>query len=180
MVEREQQSDRSSRSGAGGSAESPALDRVWAALEQVKDPEIPVVSVVELGLVRQVGYQDGRLIVTMTPSFAGCPALDVMQRQVASALAQIGFEQPEVRLVYQPPWSSDWITSAGRAKLKDFGLAPPPVHGGDLATALDLAAVCPYCESDQTALTNSFGSTLCRAIYVCGNCGQPFEQFKPL
>lgn len=160
--------------------ESHALAEVWAALEAVKDPEIPVVSVVELGLVRQVGYDGDRLIVTMTPSFIGCPALDVMQREVLSALEQMGYERPEIRVIYQPPWTSDWITSEGRRKLQEFGLAPPPRHGGDLPAVFDAAAICPYCESDRTELKNSFGPTLCRAIYVCRNCQQPFEQFKPL
>lgn len=156
------------------------LEALWVALETVKDPEIPVVSVVELGLIRQVAAEDGRVIVTMTPSFIGCPAVDVMQQAIASALEGIGFERPEVRMTFSPPWSSDWITSEGRRKLKQFGLAPPPLHAGALETALEQAAICPYCESDHTELKNSFGSTLCRAIYVCQNCHQPFEQFKPL
>lgn len=157
-----------------------ALADVWEALEAVKDPEIPVVSVVELGLIRQVGHDGDRLIVTMTPSFIGCPALDVMQREVVAALEQMGHATVELKVVYRPPWSSDWITSEGRRKLQQFGLAPPPVHGGDLPAAIEAAAVCPYCESDRTELKNSFGSTLCRAIYVCRSCQQPFEQFKPL
>lgn len=156
------------------------LTAVWAALESVKDPEIPVVSVVELGLIRQIGFDGERLVVTMTPSFIGCPALDVMQREVLQAVQRLGFEQSEVRVVHQPPWSSDWITSAGRDKLRGFGLSPAPLHGGDMAAALELAAICPYCESNDTELKNSFGPTLCRAIYFCNACQQPFEQFKPL
>lgn len=156
------------------------LAAIWEALEGVKDPEIPVVSVVELGLIRQIGFDGERLVVTMTPSFIGCPALDVMQREVEQAVGALGFERSEVRVVYQPPWSSDWITSAGRQKLQQFGLAPAPLHGGDLTAALEAAAVCPYCESSQTELKNSFGPTLCRAIYYCNACLQPFEQFKPL
>ncbi len=156
------------------------LEAVWVALDAVKDPEIPVVSVVELGLIRQVAAEQGRVIVTMTPSFIGCPAVEVMQRAIAAALEGVGFERPEVRMTHRPPWSSDWITSEGRRKLKQFGLAPPPLHAGALETALEQAAICPYCESDQTELKNSFGSTLCRSIYVCQNCRQPFEQFKPL
>lgn len=161
-------------------AERPPIEAVWEALEAVKDPEIPAVSVVELGLIRQIGYHGDRLVVTMTPSFIGCPALDVMQDMVEQALLGLGAAQPRVKLIYQPPWTSDWITSEGRRKLRDFGLAPPPPHGGDVAAALDAAAICPYCDSDHTELKNSFGSTLCRAIYVCNNCQQPFEQFKPL
>lgn len=154
--------------------------KVWEALEGVKDPEIPVVSVVELGLIRQVGHDGQRLIVTMTPSFVGCPALDVMQQEVERALEAIGYASPQVRMVYRPPWTSDWITSEGRRKLQQFGLAPAALHGGDLSAALQAPAICPYCESDQTELKNSFGPTLCRAIYFCNACRQPFEQFKPL
>ncbi len=160
--------------------ESTALSAVWEALQQVKDPEIPVVSVVELGLIRQIGLDAERLVVTMTPSFIGCPALDVMQREIEMAVQAVGYPQFEVRVVYQPPWSSDWITSDGREKLRQFGLSPPPHHGGDLPAALEAAALCPYCESDDTELKNSFGPTLCRAIYYCNACHQPFEQFKPL
>lgn len=156
------------------------LDHVWRALEQVKDPEIPVISIVELGLIRQVGYAGRRLVVTMTPSFIGCPALDVMRQEVRRRLQAIGADQVEVKTVLSPPWTSDWITTAGREKLRAFGLAPPPLRGGDLEASLQAAARCPYCEATDTELKNSFGSTLCRAIYFCNSCSQPFEQFKPL
>ena len=158
----------------------PNLDRVWQALEEVKDPEIPVISIVELGLIRQVGYSAGRLVVTLSPSFVGCPALDVMRRDVALRLQELGEEQVEIKTVFSPPWTSDWITPAGREKLRGFGLALPPYHGGDLTTVLQQAAWCPYCESQDTELKNSFGSTPCRSIYFCNSCTQPFEQFKPL
>lgn len=157
-----------------------SLDIVWKALETVKDPEIPVLSVVELGLIRQVGLEDGRVVVTMTPSFIGCPALDVMQREVERSVRELGFEQVEVKTLLSPPWTSDWITSDGREKLRKFGLAPPPQHHGDLQRVIDLAATCPYCDSQDTELRNSFGPTLCRSIYICNSCQQPFEQFKPL
>ena len=158
----------------------PNLDRVWQALEEVKDPELPVISIVELGLIRQVGYTAGRLVVTLSPSFVGCPALDVMRRDVRLRLQQLGEESVEIKTVFSPPWTSDWITPAGREKLRGFGLAPPPQHAGDLAAALQQAARCPYCESQATDLKNSFGSTPCRSIYFCNSCVQPFEQFKPL
>lgn len=153
---------------------------VWEALENVKDPEIPVVSVVELGLIRQVGHDGDRLIVTMTPSFIGCPALQVMQDQVQQTVEALGYERAEVRTVLEPAWTSDWITREGRRKLRDFGLAPAAIHGGNVVAALEAPATCPYCESERTELKNSFGPTLCRAIYFCTACKQPFEQFKPL
>jgi ring-1,2-phenylacetyl-CoA epoxidase subunit PaaD len=157
-----------------------SLDQVWEALDEVKDPEIPNVSVIELGLIRQVGYEGQTLIVAMAPTFIGCPALDVMRGAIKEQLLKIGIDRVEVRIVVQPPWTSDWITTEGRKKLKLVGLAPPPQHGGDLEHFIDASTSCPYCESTNTDLKNSFGSTLCRSIYFCNNCTQPFEQFKPI
>ncbi len=155
-------------------------EQVWKILDEIKDPEIPVVSMVELGLIRQVAVDKGEVRVTMSPTFAGCPALRVMQAQIEERLQAEGAEQVRVDCTTTPPWSSDWITPAGREKLKSFGLAPPPQHGGDFERVLKLAAACPYCGSTDTVEKNSFGPTLCRAIYYCNNCQQPFEQFKPI
>jgi len=156
-------------------------EEIWQALDEVHDPEIPVVSLVEMGIVRDVAVDTtGRVKVTMTPTFAGCPALHVMREDIVAKLEGMGVTAVSVETVLSPPWSSDWITLAGRAKLKEFGLAPPPQHGGNLNVVLLDVAPCPYCDSTNTSLKNSFGSTLCRAIYYCHNCQQPFEQFKPL
>lgn len=166
-------------------------ERIWQILDEVKDPEIPVVSVVEMGLIRSIGWAGGRLVITMSPTFAGCPALQVMQSEICERLRQAGQEAVEVRLTYSPPWRSDWITPAARQKLKAFGLSPPP-RRSDLIESASIASAtlehalpqwlarCPYCDSDDTTLTNDFGPTLCRAIYICNHCHQPFEQFKPL
>ena len=155
---------------------------IWQALEEVKDPEIPVISVVEMGIVRDVTLQEGRAVVTMTPTFSGCPALDVMRRDIAQRLRELGFaaEEIEVRTVLAPPWSSDWISDAGRARLKEFGLAPPPKHGGSVNVMFYDPVACPYCDGNNTAVRNTFGPTLCRAIYYCRDCQEPFEQFKPI
>jgi ring-1,2-phenylacetyl-CoA epoxidase subunit PaaD len=153
---------------------------VWQILEQVKDPEIPVVSVVEMGLIRGVATSGDTLIVSMTPTFAGCPALETMRVEIADRLKEFGFPEVEVRLVYSPPWTSDWITDSARQKLKTFGLSPPPRHAGRLELALAEQVQCPYCDSSDTDLKNDFGPTLCRAIYYCNHCRQPFERFKPL
>jgi ring-1,2-phenylacetyl-CoA epoxidase subunit PaaD len=139
-----------------------------------------VVSVVEMGLIRQLGMDGETFIVVMTPTFSGCPALQVIQAEIAERLLQAGIEQVSVRISLSPAWSSDWITSSGREKLKSFGLAPPPHHQGNLELAWEAPVVCPYCASSWTTMTNSFGSTLCRAMYVCLDCRQPFEQFKPV
>jgi len=155
-------------------------ERIWEILDEVKDPEIPVVSVVEMGLIRSVGVSGEKVIVTMTPTFAGCPALRVMQEEIEERVREAGVEDVEVKMIYAPPWSSNRILPEGRRKLKEFGLSPPPRHDGDLQIALLEEVSCPYCDSKKTTLKNSFGPTLCRAIYYCENCQQPFEQFKPL
>lgn len=153
---------------------------LWQLLEKVKDPEIPVISIVEMGIVREVAVNDEGVTVTITPTFSGCPALEVMRRDVLACLQGAGFEQARVAVTLFPPWSSDWISDSGRDKLKAFGLAPPPKQAGNLVLTFFDPVACPYCDSPNTTLQNSFGSTLCRAIYTCNNCRQPFEQFKPL
>ena len=156
------------------------LDEIWQALDEVMDPEIPVVSMVEMGIVRAVEIVDSTVVVSITPTFAGCPALDAMRSAIYERLRALGVERVEVKMVLTPPWSSDWITDSARAKLKQFGLAPPPVHGGNVTLFFPQEVACPYCGSNNTRMTNSFGPTLCRAIYVCRSCQQPFEQFKAL
>jgi ring-1,2-phenylacetyl-CoA epoxidase subunit PaaD len=153
---------------------------VWQALEEVKDPEIPVVSVVELGVVRDVIVEGDDVVVKMTPTFSGCPALHVIERDIEAKVRSLDVGDVTVKTVLYPPWTTDWITDEGRQKLKGFGLAPPMKHGGRLEiTFYDLAA-CPYCDSADTTIKNTFGPTLCRAIYYCNECQQPFEQFKAL
>lgn len=158
-----------------------SLERtVWQLLDQVKDPEIPVVSVVEMGIVRAVKVFEDRIQVTMTPTFSGCPALQAMQTDIKNSLSAAGYAKVEIRITHNPPWTSDWITPEARQKLKDFGLAPPPVHAGNFEILLLDTVACPYCDSVNTSVKNTFGSTLCRAIYYCNDCQQAFEQFKPL
>lgn len=154
---------------------------VWRVLERVMDPEIPVVSVVEMGIIREVEITPAGVFVTMTPTFSGCPALDVMRRDIEAAARDLGVDQVTVRTVLNPAWSTEWISETGRAKLREFGLAPPPRHGGDVAavTFFDLAE-CPRCGSTNTSLRNAFGPTLCRMIWYCNDCRDAFEQFKPL
>lgn len=157
-------------------------DMIWQVLDTVKDPEIPVVSVVEMGLIRAVELDGDWVTVTMTPTFSGCPALDVMQREIKTAVSTLNIPLPHitVNVILAPPWTTDWITAAARAKLKAFGLSPPPTHGGKLDIIFHDIAPCPRCDGHNTSLKNSFGPTLCRAIYYCHDCQEPFEQFKPL
>jgi ring-1,2-phenylacetyl-CoA epoxidase subunit PaaD len=156
------------------------LTAVWQALNNIADPEIPVVSLVEMGIVREAKLDDNGIEVIITPTFSGCPALDVMQKEVEAAMKALGFTAVTVTTVLSPPWSSDWITDEARAKLKAFGLAPPMRHGGNIEVTFFEPICCPRCDSANTAVRNSFGSTLCRAIYYCNECQEPFEQFKPL
>jgi ring-1,2-phenylacetyl-CoA epoxidase subunit PaaD len=157
------------------------LDEIWTALDDVKDPEIPVVSVVEMGLVRKVTVSEGGSVsVTITPTFSGCPALDAMKTDIIDRLQQMGIDKVSVVTANSPAWSTDWIAETARAKLKAFGITPAPQHGGSFEVMLLDAVACPYCGSEKTTLRNSFGPTLCRMIFYCNNCQQPFEQFKPL
>ncbi|KAA3647916.1 MAG: phenylacetate-CoA oxygenase subunit PaaJ [Chloroflexi bacterium] len=153
---------------------------IWTALEDVMDPEIPVVSLVELGVVRDVQVDGYKVTVHMTPTFSGCPALEVMGGDVVERIRQLGTEDVTVEWIYDPPWSSNWIKPAARDRMKTIGLAPPAIHNGDFQIVLLEPVECPHCTSMNTSLKNSFGTTPCRMIYVCVDCREPFEQFKPL
>jgi ring-1,2-phenylacetyl-CoA epoxidase subunit PaaD len=150
---------------------------VWAALAEVPDPEIPTVSVVDLGVIRGVQVEGERLTVEMLPTFVGCPAIEVMRAQIGERLAPLA-DEVVVKLSFAEPWTSDRITPDGREKLRRSGFAPPAGIGlVDELTVMPVAT-CPYCGSRNTTLENPFGPTLCRAIYHCADCRQPFEQFK--
>jgi ring-1,2-phenylacetyl-CoA epoxidase subunit PaaD len=154
---------------------------IWNALNDVKDPEIPVVSLVEMGIVRDVMWDGETAVVTITPTFAGCPALQTMRQNITTRLHQLGIQQVHINTVVDPPWSSDWLNDEAREKLRQFGLAPPPRHNGNFIALASLEAIaCPRCGNSHTTLKNAFGSTLCRAIWYCHNCQDAFEQFKPL
>lgn len=155
-------------------------EAIWQALAKIMDPEIPVVSLVEMGIIRDVEADGGAARVTITPTFAGCPALAVMQREIRDALHNLGYTQTEVPVRLAPPWSTDWIQPEARRKLQQFGIAPPPMHHGNVALVLLEPVECPYCGSPDTSLQNSFGSTPCRMIFTCRACRQPFERIKPL
>jgi ring-1,2-phenylacetyl-CoA epoxidase subunit PaaD len=153
--------------------------QIWAALEEIPDPEIPVVSLVDLGVVRDVAVDGERVHVGFTPTFLGCPAVEVMRAQMAERIRELGAE-PHIEVLSEG-WSSDRITDDGRRKLRDAGFAPP--SGTAPATLLQIqtgAHPCPYCGSTDTRLDNLFGPTPCRSIRYCNACRQPFEQFKTL
>lgn len=153
---------------------------VWKALETVADPEIPVLNLVEMGIVRAVAATDAGVTVTLVPTFSGCPALEVMKRDVREELEARGYRDVRVEVVLSPPWSTDMLSDEARRKLREFGLAPPARHGGLIDLDAQAPTPCPHCGSVDTRLTSAFGSTLCREIYVCDGCREPFEGFKPL
>jgi ring-1,2-phenylacetyl-CoA epoxidase subunit PaaD len=155
-------------------------ERVWDALAALPDPEIPVVSLVDLGVVRAVAVAGDDVTIEFTPTFLGCPALEVMREQMADAVRSLG-GRPDVRVVLDDSWSTDRITPAGREKLRKAGFAPPAPRAAGAPALVQLqsdAFRCPYCGSSRTHLENLFGPTPCRSIRYCDACRQPFEQFK--
>jgi ring-1,2-phenylacetyl-CoA epoxidase subunit PaaD len=159
-----------------------AAEQVWEALAQIPDPEIPVISLVELGVIRGVEVEDGRVRVDFTPTFLGCPALEVMQAEMAERIRALGAE-PDVRVLSDDSWSTDRITPEGREKLREAGFAPPAPREAGAPTLVQLqsqAFRCPYCGSNDTKLENIFGPTPCRSLRYCNACRQPFEQFKTI
>jgi ring-1,2-phenylacetyl-CoA epoxidase subunit PaaD len=156
---------------------------VWEALANVPDPEIPAVSVVDMGMVHEVRVEDDSVHVTMMPTFTGCPAIDIIKSDVHSAVAAVdGVREAHVDTTFEPPWTTERITPDGREKLRSFGLAPPESTGPVLIADIGLpkSAKCPFCGSTDTENDNAFGPTPCRALYYCRNCRNPFEQFKPV
>jgi ring-1,2-phenylacetyl-CoA epoxidase subunit PaaD len=155
---------------------------VWEALDRIADPEIPVISLVELGVVRGVEVEDGRVRVEFTPTFLGCPALEVMRNQMAEKVRELGAE-PEIQVIVDDSWSTDRITPEGREKLREAGLAPPAPRQAGPPQLVQLQRGpfrCPYCGSTETELENIFGPTPCRSLRYCKSCRQPFEQFKTI
>jgi ring-1,2-phenylacetyl-CoA epoxidase subunit PaaD len=157
-------------------------DAVWEALDGIPDPEIPVISLVDLGVIRAVDVEDERVHIEFTPTFLGCPALDAMQRSMREAVEALG-GQAEIEVVLDDSWSTDRISPAARERLREAGFAPPAPRGEGAVTLIDLrtgAHACPWCGSPRTRLENIFGPTPCRSIRYCDDCRQPYEQFKTI
>lgn len=158
-------------------------EEAFSLLDHVMDPEVPVLSVVELGIVRAVEVDDDRVTVTLTPTYSGCPAMRAIEHDIEQALLAHGAAQVDVRISYSPAWTTDWIPAEAREKLRAYGIAPPAPsdHDAPVAIGRRRAAVrCPYCGSTSTELRSEFGSTACKAIHVCRSCQQPFEEFKAI
>ncbi len=150
--------------------------RVLDILSQVMDPEIPALNVIEMGIIREVEVGPVGLTVTITPTYSGCPAMDMISREIDQALRNAGFNQVKVRTTYADPWTSDWLTSEARRKLVESGIAPPPPVG----SPENMPVACPYCGETETELRSIFGCTACKSMHFCNACRQPFESFKAI
>jgi phenylacetate-CoA oxygenase, PaaJ subunit len=162
----------------------PSRESLFEILDAVKDPEVPVLSVVELGVVRDAVATDDGVVVTITPTYSGCPAMREIETGIRATLETEGLGPVEIRTTYTPAWTTDWLSAEAREKLEAYGIAPPgPAAESDVLIPLRrrLATVrCPYCKSTNTEQKSAFGSTACKSIWVCHDCRQPFEEFKPI
>jgi ring-1,2-phenylacetyl-CoA epoxidase subunit PaaD len=167
---------------------NPDMAKIWDWLGQVPDPEIPVVSVTELGIVRELAWEDDTLVVTITPTYSGCPATSIIGLDIEAALRRRGLEKVRLDRSLSPPWTTDWLSPAARDKLRAYGVAPPvegtsaghrlAARASRLVGAANPAVACPRCGSGQTEKLSQFGSTACKASYRCTQCLEPFDYFK--
>jgi ring-1,2-phenylacetyl-CoA epoxidase subunit PaaD len=153
-------------------------DKVWSVLSLVNDPEIPVLSVMDLGIIRDVIITNNIITVWISPTYSGCPAMDVISIQIKLALAAAGFTNIEVKQVLSPAWTTDWMTEAGKEKLKAYGIAPPVRKTFDKMYLEELIVACPQCNATNTSVISEFGSTACKALFKCEDCLEPFDYFK--
>jgi len=156
-------------------------DKIWSILESVEDPEVPVLSVIDLGIIRDVRFEGGRPVITLTPTYSGCPAMDMIRIRIRMTMNLHGYTDVQIKTVLSPAWTTDWMSEKGKEKLKAFGIAPPlPLqtvcHPGMFHR--DEAIPCPRCNSYHTSRISEFGSTACKALYRCEDCGEPFDYFK--
>jgi len=172
----------SDRSGLPPAGDEGDVNAVLAVLQEVPDPEVPVVSVVELGIVRNIDWVDGRLTVSVTPTYSGCPATEVIEQHIHEALVAAGYSDPLIQRSLSPAWTTDWLSEAGREKLRAYGIAPPVGSASkrSLTGQSDPVVPCPLCGSNATERVSEFGSTACKALYRCRDCLEPFDYFKCL
>ncbi len=155
-------------------------ENIISVLEGVTDPEIPVLSIADLGILRDVEISGNEIIVTITPTYSGCPAMDAIQQDIRKALSINGYEKVKINQVLSPPWTSDWLSAAGKEKLEAFGIAAPSTSHSCAAggTGSDSPDHCPHCHSKNIEMISRFGSTSCKALYRCLECREPFDYFK--
>jgi ring-1,2-phenylacetyl-CoA epoxidase subunit PaaD len=152
--------------------------RAWTAAAEVTDPEIPVLTIADLGVLRDVAVRGDSVEVTITPTYSGCPAMNMIALEIELALARAGIRNPTIKTVLSPAWTTDWMSAEGRAKLKDYGIAPPRPGAGRRALFGTEEVACPRCGSSRTELLAEFGSTSCKALWRCTQCREPFDYFK--
>jgi ring-1,2-phenylacetyl-CoA epoxidase subunit PaaD len=152
--------------------------RAWAAAATVCDPEIPVLSIADLGVLRDVTVTDGKAEAIITPTYSGCPAMNMIALEIELALEKAGFAGAKVTTVLSPAWTTDWMTDAGKTKLRDYGIAPPVAKAGRRALFGEEQVACPHCGSTATTRISEFGSTACKALWRCKTCAEPFDYFK--
>lgn len=152
--------------------------RAWDAAASVVDPEIPVLTIVDLGVLREVSLDGDHVEVAITPTYSGCPAMNMIALEIEIALERAGFHHPKVRTVLSPAWTTDWMSEEGRRKLRAYGIAPPQASSSRRTLFGEQAVTCPQCGSDKTELLSEFGSTSCKALWRCKACREPFDYFK--
>jgi ring-1,2-phenylacetyl-CoA epoxidase subunit PaaD len=152
--------------------------RAWDAAAQVVDPEIPVLTIADLGVLRDVAVSDGHVEVAITPTYSGCPAMNMIALEIELALEREGFGKPRIRTVLAPAWTTDWMSDDGRRKLREYGIAPPQPGSGRRALFGVQQVACPQCGSENTEVLSEFGSTSCKALWRCRSCREPFDYFK--
>ena len=155
-----------------------SINTVWDYLSEVLDPEVPVLSVVELGIVRKVEFHNEEIIITITPTYSGCPATRVIEADIRDAIERAGIPNVSIEHRIDPPWTTDWITERGRKHLLEAGISPPACWASTSLT-YEADVVCPHCGSHNTRVLSSFGSTPCKALWRCSDCLEPFDYFKP-
>jgi ring-1,2-phenylacetyl-CoA epoxidase subunit PaaD len=161
-----------------GTDHAQTRQRAWDAAAEVVDPEIPVLTIADLGVLRDVAVSDGRVEVTITPTYSGCPAMNMIALEIELALERAGFRGSKVRTVLSPAWTTDWMSEDGRRKLRDYGIAPPLGPASRRALFGVEQVICPQCGSTDTELLSEFGSTSCKALWRCRSCREPFDYFK--
>lgn len=157
-------------------------EQIWDYIREVTDPEIPVLNIIEMGIARNVSIDNEKVIVSITPTYSGCPAMDAIEKMVREKLIEKGVQDFDVKLDFSEAWTTDWMTDEAKSKLKDFGIAPPEktTNEEDFLKSISGTKIvpCPLCNSFETELQSQFGSTACKAQYFCNSCHQPFEHFK--
>ncbi len=157
-----------------------SVEQVWEILKEIPDPEIPVISITDLGVVREVKVTGDQVAIKITPTYTGCPATNIFEQDIKIELVKVGFKQIDISFQYSPAWTTDWLSEEAREKLRRFGIAPPDGTTSDKNFLLgkDPIVACPQCKSTHTEMVSQFGSTACKSLYKCKDCLEPFDYFK--